>query len=121
MKYCIVVWGEVLQSSQRGRSLQSLQKKIVYNLFGKFHEQSTCLFKSMEILKRADVHKFYAALYVYGIVKLNSCPMMGNYIELNHYSHSYETRNRNHLILPFPNSQTTLSTYPQYLLSSIPI
>ena len=56
----------------------------------------------MEILKRADVHKFYAALYVYGIVKLNLCPMMGNYIELNHYSHSYETRNRNHLILPFP-------------------
>ena len=102
IRYCIVVWGGVLQCSQRGRSLQSLQKKIVHNLFWKFHERSTCLFKSMKILKIADVHTFYAALCMYKIVKLNSCPMIDNYIELNHYSPSYETWNRNRLILPFP-------------------
>ena len=84
----ILYYGGVLQCSQRCRCLQSLQKKIVYNLFGKFYVRSTCLFKSMKILKLADVHKLYAALYMYKIVKLNSCPMNDNYIEINHNSHS---------------------------------
>ena len=56
----------------------------------------------MKILKIADVHTFYSALSMYKIVKLYSYPMIDYYIELNHYSHSYDTRNRNRLILPFP-------------------
>ena len=102
LTYCICVYGGVLQCTSRGDRLINLHKRSVKNLFGRFGNRNVCIFKNMGILKLVDIHKFYVAIYMYKVLKMNLCPTLQMNLDINTPSHHYETRHRNDLILPFP-------------------
>ena len=102
IKYCIVVWGGILQCTERGKPLISKHNKIVKNLFGKFVALGECIFKNMKILKFCDIHKFYVALHMFKLKSGASNQSVSQSHTFNYPSHLYETRSRNLLIPPFP-------------------
>ena len=56
----------------------------------------------MKILKLVDIHKFYVAVYMFKVLKMNLYPTLQMNLDVNTASHSYNTRHRDDLILPFP-------------------
>ena len=102
IKYCIGVYGGILQCNQTGNRLRSLQKRIVRNLFGVFERNEVDLFKKYAILKIEDIHKLMLAIYMFRIVVLNECPTLMDCLELTCPDHTHSTRNREKFILPFP-------------------
>ena len=56
----------------------------------------------MKLLKLKDIHKLYAGIYMYKIIKLNQCPTVQANFNLHYPEHDYNTRNRMNLITPFP-------------------
>ena len=102
MVYGITVWGGVLQCTAAAGTLISLQRRIVNSLFGRYHVGSGCKFKAMSLLKINDLHRFYAAIYMFKIMKLSQCPTVKEGLNLRVPEHSYETRHRSLLIPPFP-------------------
>ena len=99
--YCVTVWGGILHNTRFGDILSRLQEKIVNNLFGRF-SVSRDVFSEFRLLKIKDVHKLYVSLYMFKLIKLDSCPSLRNCISLNYPSHSYSTRQRDQAQLPFP-------------------
>ena len=98
--YCIAVWGGAL-SSYRGRKLIKLHNKIVRNLFSKFNF-GRCPFKSNKLLKLVDIHKYYSGIHMFKIINLNQNDCIRDTIDLHVASHTYSTRARGELLLPFP-------------------
>ena len=101
--YCICVWGGLLTSTHKADRLSHLHSKTVTNLFSKFFSNTNCIFKNMNILKLIDIHNLYAGIYMYKVLKLNQCPTVQANLNLSYPSHTYGTRHRNDLVLPFPN------------------
>ena len=101
LKYCIGIWGGVLQCTERGARLTALHKRAMKNLFTKF-SHGTCVYKSMKILKLADIHRLHVGLYMYKVIRMNICPTLQSNLALRYPQHGYGTRNRNDPIIPFP-------------------
>ena len=101
LRYCIGIWGGVLQCTERGNRLNNLHKRVTKNLFAKF-SRGTCIFKSMKILKLPDIHRLHVGLYMYRVVRMNACPTLQLNLDLKYPQHNYGTRNRNDPIVPFP-------------------
>ena len=62
----------------------------------------TCVFKQLKILKLEDIHRLYASIYMYKVIKLNECPTLQNNLNLNYPQHRYPTRHQNDPIVPLP-------------------
>ena len=118
IKYCIVAWGGVLHCTQRAASLVRLQDKIISNLFSRFCCRDSNLYKSMNMLKITDIHRFYCALYMFRLIKSNSCPTLNDCVNISYPSHEHDTRGRNRLVLPFPRVEATRINY-EYQLTNI--
>ena len=101
LTYCVTVWGGILQNTRFGSCLSRLQGRIVKNLFGKFSSERN-LFKEFKILKVKDIHKLYASIYMFRMVRLDDCPVLDDTVNLDYPSHPYPTRQRDLAILPFP-------------------
>ena len=118
LMYCIGVFGGVLQCTQRGNRLKSLQDRVVKNLFSAFIGPNLDIYKTMKILKISDCHKLAIGIYMYKVVRLNECPTLQSNLDLSYPSHHYGTRNRNNLILPFPRVESLRINF-KYQCSSI--
>ena len=100
--YGISAWGGALHFSGITPKLFRFQEKIVKNLFGNYFPSEACLFKELKLLKVLDIHRFYASIYMFKILKLNECPTVNEDISFVYPEHTYLTRNRNNFIPPFP-------------------
>ena len=100
LTYCINVWGGMLQCTAAANDLIKLQKRIVDRLFSKFYPNSACMFKAAGLLKLADIHKLYAAVYMYKIQVVGSCTSVGNLLDLTEPTHRYPTRHLHRLVPP---------------------
>ena len=65
----------------------------------------------MSILKLADIHKLYAGIYMYKVIKLNQCPTVQANLNLSLPTHSHGTRHRDDYILPFPRVNSVRTNY----------
>ena len=74
IKYGILVYGGSLHYSSLSGTLLKLQKRILSNLFSRFFPGVGCIFKRAGILKILDIHRLYAAICMFRILKLNECP-----------------------------------------------
>ena len=101
LKYCIGIWGGVLQCTERGTRLIALHRRVTKNLFAKF-SHGVCVYKSMKVLKLPDIHRLHVGLYMYKVVRMNACPTLQLNLDLRYPQHDYGTRNRNNPIVPFP-------------------
>ena len=86
--------------------LLMLQNRVVKNLFAKYF--SSCLYKSMEILKLPDVYRLKINIFMYKVMKLDECPTIKRSLRLEHATHSHNTRTANNLILPFLSQELRL-------------
>ena len=102
LTYCICVYGGVLQCTQRSERLKGLHEKATNYLFKSFCPMGTCVFKQLKILKLEDIHRLYASIYMYKVIKLNECPTLQNNLNLNYPQHRYPTRHQNDPIVPLP-------------------
>ena len=109
--YCICVWGGLLASTRKADRLSHLHAKTVKNLFSKFFNNNNCIFKNMKILKLDDIHKLYAGIYMFRVIKLNQCPTVQANLHISYPNHNYGTRHRNNLLLPFPNVSAVRTNY----------
>ena len=53
-----------------------IYKKCVDNLFSKFVPPNCTVFKAVQIPKLADKHKYSTCVYMFKIIKLQSCPTL---------------------------------------------
>ena len=103
INYCISVYGGVSLCTRRCDRIDRLYSKIVKNLFSKYcRDESQDIFKNEKLLRFRDVYRLRISLYMYKIVRINSIPSLESIIDLTYPSHSYSTRTRNILNLPFP-------------------
>ena len=102
LTYCICVWGGLLSCTRKADRLSTIHAKTVINLFSKFFPNNDSIFKNMKILKLRDIHRLYAGIYMYKVIKLNQCPTIQVNLNLNYPDHNYGTRLRNNPRLPFP-------------------
>lgn len=109
--YCITVWGGLLYCTQRGEGIQSLQTRIVKNLFYQFTPYNICVFKANKILKLVDVYKLYVSMYMYKVINLGLCPTLSNNLDLRQFNHDHDTRNRSNLIPPYPRVENIRLNY----------
>ena len=100
--YCISAWGGALLNCRRGEPIIKYQKKIIQNLFSKHQMSNSCLFQEFKILKVVDVYKLYCSIHMYKILVTNSNPHLQNSIDVQYPAHSYDTRNANRILTPFP-------------------
>ena len=102
LSYCIAVWGGVLECTHRADCLISLHARIIKLLFSKYYPDGSCPFKNGKILKLGDIYRLNVSIYMFKVVKLNSCHILRNNLDLTWPEHSYSTRNLNLLIPSFP-------------------
>ena len=102
VRYCICNWGGALQVGHSTDQLCRLYKKCVNNLFSNFVPQSCCIFKVVGIFKLPDIHKYNIAMYMFKILRLQSCPTLQENLRLEYPNHPYNTRHRDEVATPFP-------------------
>lgn len=117
LTYCICTWGGVFQETSRGDRLLRLQKGIMKNLFKDFHPNASCLFKSMHILKLNDIHKLYASIYMFKVLKLNLMPTVQENLNLNFPNHEHYLRNYNDPRVPLPRVASIRLNYKHQCIS----
>ena len=88
-----------------------LHSRCVKNLFSRFCPPNVCIFKHMSILKLDDLHRFYAGIYMFKIIKLNHCPTAQANLNLNFPENNYNTRNGNNPRTPFPRVNAVRMNY----------
>ena len=91
-----------MQSTGRGDRLKRIQAGIMKNLFADFHPSVNCLFKTMKILKIEDIHKLYASIYMFRVLKLNALPSVQANLNLEFPTHEHFLRNYSDPRVPLP-------------------
>ena len=81
------------------------------NLFRRFAPGRSCVYKKFEILKLSDMHKYYAAISMYKVLKLENSPYLHQCMTLRYSTHDSQTRSRNNLIPPFPRTNSIKINY----------
>ena len=106
IQYCIGVYGGVMLCTQRCKQMERSQDRMMKNLFSRFYPHSQDLYKTIGILKLPDIYRLRAATYMYRCLIKGECPTIHNNLSISYPQHSYETRNRNRLLEPFPRVET---------------
>ena len=102
--YCVAVFGGMALCTNQYITLEKLQRHILTNLFSRFHNPSSCYFKTLKILKFREAYKLRAATYMYRVLKRNEFPELRAILELDTPTHSFHTRSIDDelFLLPFP-------------------
>ena len=112
MSYCIGAWGEPLVCSRRGNVLFRLQKRIVRNLFERFHPNSSNLFHDAHIMKLDDIYRLRASMYMYRVLNLEECPSLQHHLMLEYPAQQdHHIRNANSLREPFPRVESVRMSF----------
>ena len=83
-------------------SVVASHRRIVRILFSRLQQGDRCTFKSLKILKLADVYKLLAAAYMFKVMNFDMYMSLHEGFRLEYPSHRYPTSSRADLILPFP-------------------
>ena len=118
VRYCICIWGGTLHFGHSTDRLCKIYKKCVENLFSKFVSPNCCVFKAVRILKLADIHKYNVGVYMFKIIKLQSCPTLQSNLRLEYPQYNYNTRHREEVSTPFPRINVSIVNY-KYQCSKI--
>ena len=118
VRYCICIWGGTLQFGHSTDRLCKIYKKCVENLFSKFVPPNCCVFKTVRILKLADIYKYNIGVYMFKIIKLQSCPTLQSNLRLEYPQYHYNTRHREEISTPFPRLNVSIMNY-KYQCSKI--
>ena len=115
LAYGISVWGGNISRKSMFDLLSRRHKRIVLNIFGKFcnFNYDAICFK-FSLLKVYDIYKYFLGVLTYKMINQNLCLDLREYFnnfEVSHTNHSYETRFRNELNLPFPRIDVILNGY----------
>ena len=102
VNYCLAVWGGAILCTHQCDRTFKIHKRIVRNLFFKHFKTSSCLFRSVRLLKLDDIYKFSVSVYMFKMLKLSMYPSLKNSLNLTEPEHLYPTRNRLNYNLPFP-------------------
>ena len=124
MTYCIVAWGGAMLETCSCSSIVASHKRIVKNLFGRFHLDSECIFKSTKILKLPDVYRLKVAIYMFKILKYRMFKSVADSLSLKLPSHRYPTSTRSNFVLPFPRTNAIKINYKYQFIkiwNSIPL
>jgi hypothetical protein len=105
VNYGLLVWGGTLVEGSSAKKLCRKFDKIIYNLFslpndafGRISE----IFKREGLLKLQDIYKVKSCVTIYRILYENYAPFIFDDLLPLVRVHSYNTRNRDNLLLPFP-------------------
>ena len=104
------------------RKLISLLRFLIHaNLVKKkvssrFSLDSGCISKAAKILK-LDIHRLYASIHTYKIIKINSNKYTRGSIDLNYPVHPYSTRIQHLLQAPFLRVNSVRSNFEHQLVS----
>ena len=106
VSYVIAVWGGLL-CTQRCAGLISVHRRLVKNLFGRFHpgNEVVCIFKRERLLKVPDIYRLRVALYMFKIINFGSYPTLNEAINLQLPDHRYPTSSSNSYTLPRPRTE----------------
>jgi hypothetical protein len=101
--YGITVWGGILQCTCRGHRLQSLQNRILKNLFGRFYEYDSIgeLYLKTRLLTISKLHIYRCSLFMYKIVNTGWQQRL-LHGHLNMGQHTHFTRHVDDYLLPLP-------------------
>ena len=102
MTYCIVAWGSAMLETYSCSSIVASHKRIVKNLFGRYHVDSECIFVCTKILKLPDVYRLKVAIYVFRILKYRMFKSVADSISLELPSHRYPISTWSNFVLTFP-------------------
>ena len=111
LTYCIGVWGGVIQCTTKTERLNNLHIRAVNNLFAELCPPNTNIFKHLKLLTLNDIHRLYAAMQMFKVVRLNQCPTVQMNLNLTYPEHNHDTRSRHNAILPFPRVEAIRSNY----------
>ena len=78
-----------------------LHEKIITDLFVNFLPGSSSIFKDIKLLKLRDIHKLFAMVKMFRVLKLNH-PTISENMMIRYPDHDYRMRCSNALITPFP-------------------
>ena len=119
LSYCIVAWGGLLTSSQRGSKLLKLQDRIIKNLFSRFYPtlSSNELYCKLYLLKLPDIYKIRLATLMYKMLKLNRFPELLTFINLSLGTQNYPTRQSQYYLLPFPRVNCIRESFMYQIIS----
>ena len=112
--------------TEKCRQLEKLQQKIVNNLFSRFYNSSSCLFKTMGFLKLKDAYKLRAATYMFRILNHGEFPQLKDQLNIQFPNHDHGTRSmlREELVVPFPRVEAIRINYGYQFINiwnSIPL
>ena len=104
--YGTLVWGGTIGTPGFNK-LQSLQDKIVNNLFGELlgGNCGSYLYRNLKILKIADLYRFKVCATIYKCLNLNYLPLLYDIISKLQRTHLYRTRQRHNYRVPMPRNK----------------
>ena len=79
-----------------------LHERLVKNLFSEFFSGGVDIFKTLKLLKICDIYRYNVCIHMFKFIRLNSNPCLADCLQISYPSHSYQTRNMNSLVTPFP-------------------
>ena len=112
LSYGIAVWGGAIKSTYDGRKLVLQHERLVNKLFSKFNQDNCSVFKKFSILKLDDIYKYFVAIHMFKLVKMNDNPAILQCIEINYPTHSHRTRQRDLLVQPRPRLEVEKINFP---------
>ena len=118
IRYCLANYGGVAMCTRRCQRVESLQKRIVENLFRNFCQKDGCIFKEMKLLKFPDIYRASVSSYMFQVMILKYVPCLEKALSLGYPSHSHDTRHRDRIELPFPRIESIRMNF-QYQFSRI--
>ena len=96
---CNHIWGATYVSNLR--KLINLQKRVVRIISNaKYRDNSDPLYKSLGILKLADINKYLIARFMFRYCNNNVPELFNSYFEYNSDYHNYNTRSAEHFHAP---------------------
>ena len=100
LSYGIAVWGGAIKSTYEGRKLILKQEKLVTILFSKFNDENCSVFKKFSILKLEDIYKYFVAIHMFKLIRMNNNPSILQCIDVIYPTHSHGTRQQSLLVHP---------------------
>ena len=114
--YGLAAWGGILLCAASAPALERLQERLLRMLFRKYTNIDECIFKQTRTLKLRDIYRLHAGIYMFKIIRLNTCPTVTEGMPIRYPEHRYPTRRGSELVLPFPRVSSVRRGYQyQYI------
>ena len=81
-------------------------------------DESSCLFKALNITKLKDIHNFYVNVYMFTVIKMNICPNLQSDLNLRIRDHFYDTRGNGVYAVPFPRVENIRINYKYQFIAA---